>query len=72
MTYIPKGSLLKELPASQYAVAKFGSETDITDAWTEFFLTAIPTIGYIPVEGALYFGYYPMTYMVIMNYGFRW
>jgi len=56
----PKDAVLREVPASVFAVASFDRGADIIGAWNEFFYKAIPEAGYSPNEGhGYYFEYYP-------------
>ena len=57
---IPENAMLKTVPSAQYAVAGIPAGTNLMDAWTEFFYTAIPSLGYAPDEThGIYFEYYP-------------
>ena len=57
---IPSGAVMKRIPAAQYAVAKILAGSNLIEAWTEFFYTAIPQNGYAPDEAhGFYFEYYP-------------
>lgn len=57
---IPPGAVMKHIPAAQYAVAAIPPEHNLTEAWADFFYTAIPQAGYAPDEAhGFYFEYYP-------------
>ena len=57
---IPVGAELKLIPRTHYAVGSFGQETDIIQAWTDFFYSAVPGLGYAPnFEQGFWFEYYP-------------
>jgi AraC family transcriptional regulator len=56
----PKGAVCKHVPSSLYAVAAIPAGTPATNAWTEFFEVALPSLGYRPdAEHGLYFEHYP-------------
>ncbi len=56
----PDNSILKEIPKTTYAVARFPKGEDIIKAWTEFFYHTIPDAGYnVNAIYNLYFEYYP-------------
>jgi len=57
----PKEAVLKKIPKTTYAMAKFPQNKDIIQAWTEFFYTEIPNAGLSPNEVQnFYFEYYPV------------
>lgn len=56
----PAGSLLKAVPKTTYAVARYPQEKDAIEAWGAFFYTDIPGAGYAPDEQLnLYFEFFP-------------
>jgi predicted transcriptional regulator YdeE len=56
----PGGAVIKSIPPAQCAVARIPAGSNLIDAWTEFFYTAIPDAGYAPDAGhGFYFEYYP-------------
>jgi len=57
---IPIGLELKHIPKALFAVASYPHGYDNTKAWTDFFFTDIPTMGYTPnYEHGYFFEYYP-------------
>lgn len=57
---IPKDAILKEIPKTTFAVACYSKETDIINAWTDFYFNDIPKLGYEVNEKInLFFEYYP-------------
>ncbi len=58
----PENSILKVIPSTPYAMARFPKGEDIIKAWTDFFYHAIPDAGYsIDADYNLYFEYYPSS-----------
>lgn len=56
----PENAVLKEIPKTTFAVARFPQGEDIIKAWTEFFYNEIPKAGFkVNAEYNLYFEYYP-------------
>lgn len=57
---IPAGAEMKLVPKAYYAVGYFDKETDIIQAWTDFFYSTVPKLGYTPnFEHGFWFEYYP-------------
>jgi AraC family transcriptional regulator len=55
----PKGAIIKHIPPAKYIVAEIPAETNIVDAWTEFFYKVIPDLGYeVDDQHGYYFEYY--------------
>lgn len=56
----PDNAVLRTVPKTTYAVARYLHDKDILEAWDEFFFTDIPNEGYAPNEQFnLYFEFYP-------------
>jgi len=56
----PDNAILKTIPKTTYAVARYPHDKDAIEAWSEFFFTDIPKKGYAPNEQLnLYFEYFP-------------
>lgn len=56
----PRNTVIKTLPKTIYAMARFPQGEDIIKAWTEFFYNTIPGAGYkVNDEYNLYFEFYP-------------
>jgi predicted transcriptional regulator YdeE len=56
----PENAVLKNIPKTTYAMARFPHGEDILKAWNEFFYNEIPKTGFKVNEGHnLYFEYYP-------------
>lgn len=57
---IPVGAEIKLVPKTHYAVGSFDRGTDIIQAWTDFFYSAVPGLGYTPnFEHGYWSEYYP-------------
>lgn len=57
---IPVGAEMKLVPKTHYAVGSFDQGTDIIQAWTDFFYSAVPGLGYAPnFEHGFWSEYYP-------------
>lgn len=57
---IPAGAEMKLVPKTHYAVGSFEQGTDIIQAWTDFFYSAVPGLGYTPnFEHGFWSEYYP-------------
>lgn len=55
----PKEAIIKHIPAAKYIVAEIQAETNIVDAWAEFFYKVIPDLGYeVDEQYGYYFEYY--------------
>ena len=55
----PDEAIIKHIPAAKYIVAEIQAETNIVDAWTEFFYKVIPDLGYeVDEQHGYYFEYY--------------
>lgn len=56
----PEKAVLKKIPKTTYAMARFPQREDIIKAWTVFFYHTIPKAGFkVNEEHNLYFEYYP-------------
>ena len=56
----PEGAVLKKIPKTTYAVARFPKGADIIRAWTEFFYDEIPKAGLqVDEQHNIYYEYYP-------------
>ena len=56
----PEKAVMKEVPKTSYAVARFPQGEDILKAWSEFFYNGIPAAGFKVNEmHNCYFEYYP-------------
>ena len=56
----PQNAVLKKVPKTAYAMARFPQGENIINAWTEFFYNEIPKARFeVDEEHNLYFEYYP-------------
>ena len=57
---VPGDAIMKVVPKTIYAMARFPQGEDIIKAWTDFFYNTIPRAGYkVNNEYNLYFEFYP-------------
>jgi predicted transcriptional regulator YdeE len=55
----PKEAIMKHIPAAKYIVAEIPADTNVFNAWTEFFYKVIPDLGYkVDEQHGYYFEYY--------------